>query len=61
METVQISPFVLGETPREASAGNWQAASRAMTRPAVARRMTLLRAVDVALVLAASVTLRLLL
>jgi hypothetical protein len=42
IETVQIIPLVLEATPREASAGNWHAASRAMTFPAAARRITLL-------------------
>jgi hypothetical protein len=61
IETVQIIPFGLGRTPLEASVGSWQAASRAMTFPAAARRITLLRAAGAEPVLAASVTLRLLL
>src|SRR5882757_9534315 len=61
IETVQIIPFVLDKTPREASAGNRHAASRATTFPAAARRITLLLAEGVEPPLAASVTLRLLL
>ena len=61
IETVQIVLVLLDATPFEASAGNWHAASRAMTFPAAARRITLLRAAGVEPVLAARVTLRLLL
>src|ERR1700731_2847236 len=61
IETVQIIPVFLDATPLEASAGNWHAASRAMTFPAAARRITLLRAAGIEPVLAARVTLRLLL
>src|SRR5260221_2066069 len=44
IETVQIIPLALGKTPPEASAGNRHSASRAMTFPAAARRITLLLA-----------------
>jgi hypothetical protein len=61
IETVQIIPFGLAKTRRDASGGNWHAASRAMTFPAAARRITLLRAAGTEPALAASVTVRLLL
>jgi hypothetical protein len=61
METVQIIPVFLDARPREAFMGNWHAASRAMTFPAAARRITLLRAAGIEPALAASVTVRLLL
>src|SRR5258708_27455740 len=58
IETVQSIPFGLGKTPRDASAGNRHADSRAMTFPAAERRITLLRAAADDPPLAASVTLR---
>jgi len=61
IETVQIIPFVLGETPLAASVGSSHAASRAMAFPAAARRITLLRTAGIETELAVRVAVRLLL